>query len=75
MIAVGSFCFLLIVQLEYFTDYCDTHLTHDSATVRKQHNSGFKHKANVRAYYAQFQLLPATVETCVQKCRNEATSK
>jgi hypothetical protein len=22
--------------------------------VRKQHNSGYKHKANVKAYYAQF---------------------
>ncbi|CAL52341.2 U1 small nuclear ribonucleoprotein C [Ostreococcus tauri] len=42
----------------YYCDYCDAFLTHDSATVRKQHNSGFKHKANARAYYAQFQLIP-----------------
>lgn len=38
----------------YYCDYCDTYLTHDSAAVRKQHNSGFKHKANVRNYYMQF---------------------
>ena len=36
----------------YYCDYCDAYLTHDSASVRKQHNIGFKHKANVRAYYA-----------------------
>ncbi|ABO94751.1 predicted protein [Ostreococcus lucimarinus CCE9901] len=42
----------------YYCDYCNAHLTHDSATVRKQHNSGFKHKANVRAYYAQFLIAP-----------------
>lgn len=38
----------------YYCDYCDTYLTHDSAAVRKQHNSGYKHKANVRNYYMQF---------------------
>jgi U1 small nuclear ribonucleoprotein C len=39
----------------YYCDYCDTYLTHDSPVVRKQHNSGFKHKANVRNYYMQFE--------------------
>ncbi|QDZ22215.1 U1 small nuclear ribonucleoprotein C [Chloropicon primus] len=39
----------------YYCDYCDAYLTHDSASVRKQHNSGFKHKANVRAYYEVFE--------------------
>ncbi|XP_052190560.1 U1 small nuclear ribonucleoprotein C-like [Diospyros lotus] len=34
--------------------YCDTYLTHDSPSVRKQHNAGYKHKANVRSYYQQF---------------------
>lgn len=38
----------------FYCDYCDAYLTHDSARVRKQHNSGFKHKANVRAYYRVF---------------------
>ena len=38
----------------YYCDYCDAYLTHDSATVRQQHNLGFKHKANVRNYYMQF---------------------
>ncbi|CAL5194402.1 unnamed protein product [Lathyrus oleraceus] len=39
----------------YYCDYCDTYLTHDSPSVRKQHNSGYKHKANVRSYYLQFE--------------------
>mmetsp|Transcript_7356 Transcript_7356/g.25319 ORF Transcript_7356/g.25319 Transcript_7356/m.25319 type:complete len:124 (-) Transcript_7356:94-465(-) len=39
----------------YYCDYCDAYLTHDSASVRKQHVTGFKHKANVRAYYALFE--------------------
>eukprot|EP00899_Mesostigma_viride_P025579 jgi/Mesvir1/6205/Mv00887-RA.1 len=39
----------------YYCDYCDTYLTHDSASVRKQHNAGYKHKANVRDYYSQFE--------------------
>lgn len=38
----------------YYCDYCDTYLTHESAAVRKQHNSGYKHKANVRNYFTQF---------------------
>ncbi|CAN8247950.1 unnamed protein product [Cochlearia groenlandica] len=55
----------------YYCDYCDTYLTHDSVSlyltcivivfdepkpsVRKQHNAGYKHKANVRIYYQQFE--------------------
>ncbi|KAI5429519.1 Multidrug resistance protein 1 [Lathyrus oleraceus] len=39
----------------YYCDYWDTYLTHDSPYVRKQHNSGYKHKANVRSYYLQFE--------------------
>ncbi|CAA0834791.1 U1 small nuclear ribonucleoprotein C [Striga hermonthica] len=39
----------------YYCDYCDTYLTHDSPSVRKQHNSGYKHKANIRAYYQKFE--------------------
>ncbi|CAK0785943.1 hypothetical protein CVIRNUC_009156 [Coccomyxa viridis] len=39
----------------YYCDYCDTYLTHDSPVVRKQHNTGYKHKANVRNYYMQFE--------------------
>ncbi|RXI02662.1 hypothetical protein DVH24_002740 [Malus domestica] len=39
----------------YYCDYCDTYLTHDSPSVRKQHNAGYKHKANVREYYQQFE--------------------
>eukprot|EP00736_Rhodelphis_marinus_P011015 Rmarinus@m.5507 len=40
---------------KFYCDYCDVFLTHDSASVRKQHHSGVKHKQNVRAYYAQFE--------------------
>lgn len=39
----------------YYCDYCDTYLTHDSPSVRKQHNAGYKHKGNVRTYYQQFE--------------------
>ncbi|XP_009787966.1 U1 small nuclear ribonucleoprotein C-like [Nicotiana tabacum] len=39
----------------YYCDYCDTYLTHDSPSVRKQHNAGYKHKANVRSYYLKFE--------------------
>ena len=28
-------------------------MTHDSPAVRKQHNTGYKHKSNVKAYYLQ----------------------
>jgi U1 small nuclear ribonucleoprotein C len=39
---------------KYYCDYCDVFLAVDSPSVRKMHNSGWKHKTNVRAYYAQF---------------------
>lgn len=39
----------------YYCDYCDTYLTHDSPSVRKQHNAGYKHKANVRLYYQKLE--------------------
>ncbi|KAK1287839.1 U1 small nuclear ribonucleoprotein C [Acorus calamus] len=45
----------LISFFRYYCDYCDTYLTHDSPSVRKQHNNGYKHKANVRTYYQQFE--------------------
>lgn len=31
----------------YYCDYCDAFLTHDSPSVRKQHNMGRKHRDNV----------------------------
>lgn len=43
------------IMPRYYCDYCDTYLTHDSPSVRKQHNAGYKHKANVRQYYQQFE--------------------
>ena len=39
---------------KYYCDFCDAWLVHDSQGVRKQHNMGFKHLANVRAYYTCF---------------------
>eukprot|EP01024_Parvocaulis_polyphysoides_P061917 TRINITY_DN6935_c0_g1_i1.p2 TRINITY_DN6935_c0_g1~~TRINITY_DN6935_c0_g1_i1.p2 ORF type:complete len:143 (-),score=14.63 TRINITY_DN6935_c0_g1_i1:127-555(-) len=45
----------------YYCDYCDIFLTHDSPAVRKQHNSGYKHKANVRNYYMQFEEIQSQV--------------
>ena len=41
-------------SFSFSLDYCDAFLTHDSTTVRKQHNAGFKHKSNVRSFYSQF---------------------
>ncbi|GJN87966.1 hypothetical protein Rhopal_000921-T1 [Rhodotorula paludigena] len=37
---------------KYYCDYCDVFLTHDSASVRRAHNSGRNHLSNVRDYYA-----------------------
>ncbi|KAI8896472.1 hypothetical protein BC833DRAFT_528228, partial [Globomyces pollinis-pini] len=34
-------------------DYCDIYLTHDSPRVRRDHNSGWKHKMHVQNYYAE----------------------
>ncbi|CAN6817225.1 unnamed protein product [Brassica oleracea var. botrytis] len=45
----------MLIFRRYYCDYCDTYLTHDSPSVRKQHNAGYKHKANVRIYYQQFE--------------------
>ena len=55
---------------KYYCDYCDVYLTHDSASVRKTHNTGYvfyfplllqtltenrwKHKMAVRQFYQQF---------------------
>jgi len=47
--------FLYPEMPKYYCDYCDIYLTHDSPSVRKSHNDGWKHKSSVRAYYAQFE--------------------
>ncbi|KAF0983144.1 hypothetical protein FDP41_011122 [Naegleria fowleri] len=39
---------------KFYCDYCDVFLTNDSISVRKLHYKGWKHKTNVRAFYAQF---------------------
>lgn len=53
-----------------YCDYCDVFLTHDSASVRKAHNSGRSHAQNVRDYYttvaqemAELEALEAPVKT------------
>ena len=33
---------------KYYCDYCDCYLVSSSIAVRKQHNNGAKHKANVK---------------------------
>lgn len=38
---------------KFFCDYCDVYLTHDSMSVRKDHNSGRNHLRNVIDYYQQ----------------------
>lgn len=56
--SVGLFVGTVSEMPRYYCDYCDTYLTHDSPAVRKQHNAGYKHKANVRNYYMQFEEQP-----------------
>lgn len=36
----------------YKIEYCRIHLTHDSVSVRKAHNTGWKHRSQVQIYYA-----------------------
>merc|ERR1711904_5621 len=59
----------------YYCDYCDAYLTHDSRSVRKQHCSGFKHKANVRAYYAVFLEQLQVHERKIQEQQYEQQSR
>lgn len=47
---------LIIVWTPFFTfslllAYCDVYLTHDAPRVRKDHNAGWKHAAQVRAHF------------------------
>eukprot|EP00924_Labyrinthula_sp_SR-Ha-C_P015950 snap_masked-scaffold_4-processed-gene-14.26-mRNA-1 protein AED:0.49 eAED:0.51 QI:0/-1/0/1/-1/1/1/0/83 len=37
--------------MRYYCDYCDMYLPHSSATSRKQHNYGWKHRDNYKAFY------------------------
>ncbi|KAI3660293.1 hypothetical protein MP638_001730 [Amoeboaphelidium occidentale] len=39
---------------KYYCDYCDIYLTHDARKVIRDHNDGWKHKNQVREYYATF---------------------
>ncbi|TIC64951.1 hypothetical protein E3Q02_02366 [Wallemia mellicola] len=41
-----------MTKQKFYCDYCDVFLTHNSAAVRKAHNSGRNHLINVKDYYA-----------------------
>ncbi|KAI8586514.1 U1 zinc finger-domain-containing protein [Geranomyces variabilis] len=49
----------------YYCDYCDIFLTHDSPSVRKAHNAGWKHRMHVQNYYSA--LDPDQVEQIIEK--------
>jgi U1 small nuclear ribonucleoprotein C len=36
---------------KYYCDYCDIYLTHDTLTVRRSHNAGWKHQTQIKNYY------------------------
>lgn len=36
---------------KFYCDYCDIFLTHDAKRVRKDHNAGWKHAAQVKAHF------------------------
>ncbi len=41
---------------KYYCDYCEVQLTHDSPSVRKTHNAGWKHKAAVKDWFQQYDV-------------------
>ncbi len=59
---------------KYFCDYCNVYLAHDSASARKTHNKGYKHKANVAQWYAQY-AEPTTTPTTLTPTTATATTQ
>jgi len=57
----------------YYCDYCDAFLTHDSPSVRKQHNSGRKHRDNV-SRVCLFFCVSVIMRVCVCVCVCERVS-
>lgn len=47
----NKFFITVFVMPKYYCDYCDIFLTHDAKRVRKDHNAGWKHAAQVRAHF------------------------
>lgn len=45
------FLLLISIYLSIHLAYCDVYLTHDAPRVRKDHNAGWKHAAQVRAHF------------------------
>lgn len=43
----------------FIGDYCDVYLTHDSRTVRRDHNAGRNHLRNVLEYYQRMAHRPS----------------
>uniref|UniRef100_A0A8C5W5W5 U1 small nuclear ribonucleoprotein C n=1 Tax=Microcebus murinus TaxID=30608 RepID=A0A8C5W5W5_MICMU len=46
--------FAFLSLLDFYCDYCDMYLTHDSPSARKTHCNGRKHKENVKDYYQKW---------------------
>lgn len=42
---------IVVFFIPFIIDYCDIFLTHDAKRVRKDHDSGWKHAAQVRAHF------------------------
>lgn len=42
---------LFCYHVTTFLDYCDVYLTHDAPRVRRDHNAGWKHAAQVKAHF------------------------
>ncbi|OAJ40229.1 U1 small nuclear ribonucleoprotein C [Batrachochytrium dendrobatidis JEL423] len=53
-----------VFPLTATVDYCDIFLTHDSASVRKAHNTGWKHKMQVEHYY-NAEVDPAKIQSVI----------
>lgn len=42
---------ITIAVNSFSLDYCDVYLTHDAPRVRRDHNAGWKHAAQVKAHF------------------------
>ncbi len=52
----------------YYCDYCDVYLTHDSAAVRKAHNTGRKHKVRIVSPRVAVRFFSPTHVLCSELC-------
>lgn len=56
-------------RMRYYCDYCDMYLPHGSSTSRRQHNYGWKHRDNYKAFYKN--LFIAQSRKLLEEKRNE----